>query len=401
MGWQMANRIIKTLLDTDFYTFTMAQALLNSGRAFTKVRYRYKCRNYDLTLKTMDQDILMKRLKQQMEYFMNLNFSEDEIGYLESIPYLKANFIDRLRELTWKDREYITYSIGEEGLEITIEGYWFETIWFEIPILATISELYSTSTALESKPPYDMLRIKRGMDKLFYMPAGFNFAEGGTRRRFSYNYQFSILEYITKNYPNRLAGTSNVHFAKEMGIRPIGTMSHQWLMAHQSFTNIKNFQILALETWAKEYRGDLGIALSDVIGFEAFLRDFDKHFCKLFDGCRHDSGDPFKWGNLLIKHYIKNGIDPKTKIALFSDGLTFEKMFRIYYQFYEEITPAFLIGTELVGRPWNDYIAPQIVIKMVTCGGLPVAKIPDSPGKQMCEREGYLLYLKDAFNIKQ
>ena len=167
----------------------------------------------------------------------------------------------------------------------------------------------------------------------------------------------------------------------------------------RSGPRLRDSQIFGFEMWAKEYRGDLGIALSDVYGMNAFLRDFDMYFCKLFDGARHDSGDPFDWGERLIEHYEENRCDPRTKMLVFSDALDIPKVLQLYQRFRGRCQLAFGVGTNLT----NDlgYQPLQIVIKMVRCNGQPVAKLSDSPGKNMCDDEAYLAYLRQVFGIEQ
>ncbi|NQV00446.1 MAG: nicotinate phosphoribosyltransferase, partial [Parcubacteria group bacterium] len=174
--------------------------------------------------------------------------------------------------------------------------------------------------------------------------------------------------------------------------------AHEFLQAAQALVRVQDSQKFAFQQWAEEYRGKLGIALSDVVGMDAFLKDFDLYFCKLYDGARHDSGDPIVWCEKLIRHYENNGIDPKTKTAVFSDGLTFPKALALAKEFEGRIKTSFGIGTNLT----NDMgITPlQIVIKMVECNGQPVAKISDSQGKEMCKDKAYLTHLKGVFNIK-
>ena len=197
----------------------------------------------------------------------------------------------------------------------------------------------------------------------------------------------------------QFTGTSNVYFAMTEGLTPLGTMAHEYLQACQALgPRLRDSQKYAFEMWAKEYRGDLGIVLSDVYGIEAFLSDFDMYFCKLFDGARHDSGDPMIWGERMISHYKANRCDPRTKTLIFSDMLDFPKVLRLYERFNGRIRLGFGIGTNLV----NDlgYTALQNVIKLVRCNDQPVAKVSDSPEKSMCEDESYLAYLKSVFGIK-
>jgi nicotinate phosphoribosyltransferase len=176
-------------------------------------------------------------------------------------------------------------------------------------------------------------------------------------------------------------------------------MAHEYLQACQALgPRLRDTQTFGFEMWAREYRGDLGIALSDIYGSAAFFQDFDLFFCKLFDGARHDSGDPFDWGERMIQHYKNNRIDPRTKTLIFSDLLTFPKVVELYRRFHGRIKLGFGIGTNLV----NDlgYPSLQAVIKLVRCNDQPVAKISDTPEKSMCEDESYLRYLKQVFQIK-
>lgn len=186
---------------------------------------------------------------------------------------------------------------------------------------------------------------------------------------------------------------------KKLGITPIGTMAHEFLQAFQALdVRLRDSQKAALETWVREYRGDLGVALTDVVGMDAFLRDFDLYFAKLFDGLRHDSGDPYAWGDKAIAHYQTLKIDPKTKSLTFSDGLTIKKAWDLHQYFKTRIKTNFGIGTNLT----NDMGLTQlnIVLKLVQCNGQPVAKLSDSPGKVMIENNTYLAYLKQVFDIK-
>ena len=175
-------------------------------------------------------------------------------------------------------------------------------------------------------------------------------------------------------------------------------MAHEYLQACQAVgPRLRDSQVFAFNMWAREYRGDLGIALSDVCGMDAFLRDFDLFFCKLFDGVRHDSGDPFEWGEKLIAHYQKMRIDPRTKTMVFSDSLNVPLAIRLYEYFKGRSQTAFGIGTNLT----NDlgYEPLQIVIKMTRCNGQPVAKISDEPSKAMDYDPSYVAYLREVFQV--
>ena len=239
-------------------------------------------------------------------------------------------------------------------------------------------------------------RLQEKIDLVADVPVDFKVSEFGTRRRAFRSWQERALARLKDGMPGHLFGTSNVDLARRYKLTPVGTMAHEFLQACQVLGgNLRDFQKFAFETWAKEYRGDLGIALTDTIGIEAFLSDFDMFFCKLFDGVRHDSGDPFEWGERMIAHYKANRVDPRGKVLMFSDGLTIPLALSIYRRFAGRALTGFGIGTDLT----NDlgYERLDSVIKMTSCNGRPVAKLSDAPGKTMCADPQYVAYLKHIF----
>ena len=390
--------IITSLLDTDLYKFTMMQAVLHQFPGAT-VEYRFKCRNSGVKLAHLAQEI-----RQEIKHLCTLSFYEDEIKWLRSLRFIKSDFVDFLG-LFRLNEKYITVKALDNGeLDIVIKGPWLHTILFEIPVLAIVNEVAFKS--LYPEPDLEKgRRLLQGKIELLKGPhlSDLKIADYGTRRRFSKDWQLEVLQTLSRELGHgakgQLAGTSNVLLAKQLGLTPLGTMAHEYLQACQALgPRLRDSQVFGFESWAREYRGDLGIALSDVYGIEPFLRDFDLYFCKLFDGARHDSGDPFAWGERMIAHYKKNRVDPKTKILIFSDGLTVPKTNELYHQFKGRCQLAFGIGTNLT----NDlgYEPLQIVIKMVHCNGQPVAKLSDTPSKNMCTDEKYLAYLRQVFEIE-
>jgi len=316
----------------------------------------------------------------------------------------KGDFVDFLGLFRLNDK-YVTVTALPSGeIDVLIKGPWLHTILFEIPVLAIINEVYFRKT---QKLP-DLLEGSRRLDsKMELLKAdglsALKIADYGTRRRFSRAWHEEVLRKLSANLgagkSAQFAGTSNVLFAMKLGLTPLGTMAHEYLQACQALgPRLRDSQVFGFESWAREYRGDLGIALSDVYGIEAFLRDFDMYFCKLFDGARHDSGDPGAWGERVIEHYRLNRVDPLTKTLIFSDGLTVPKTIELYRQFHGRCQLAFGIGTNLT----NDlgYEPLQIVIKMVRCNGQPVAKLSDTPSKNMCDDEKYMAYLRQVFDIQ-
>jgi nicotinate phosphoribosyltransferase len=386
--------IIQSLLDTDFYKFTMMQVVLHHFPG-AMVEYRFKCRTDGIDLRPFADEI-----RKEIDHLCNLRLTRDELEFLKTINFFKIDFIEFLRifQLT---PEFVEIKVGEE-LEITIKGPWLHTILFEVPVLAIVNEVYYRNT----QPGFNYEEGKRRLrDKIAFLKqhvkqTDFKLIEFGSRRRFSATWQQYIVQQLKQELPQLLVGTSNVLYAKQFGLRPIGTMAHEYLQACQSLgPRLAYSQKFALDKWAEEYRGELGIALSDVYGMDAFFADFDLFFCKLFDGARHDSGDPIEWGEKLLAHYQKMGINAKSKTFVFSDSLNFESALKIYENFHERVNVMFGIGTYLT----NDLgvTALQNVIKMVYCNGQPVAKVSDSPGKTMCPDPSYLAYLKQVFKITE
>ena len=388
--------IIESLLDTDLYKFTMMQVVLHQFPG-AQVEYRFRCRNpgVDLTPE-------VARIRGEVDALCTLRFTGHELGYLRELRFIKSDFIDFLG-LFQLNTKYIRIDPVPERpgeIEVQIQGPWLHTILFEIPVLAIINELYFRRTVPVPDFAEGRRRLKRKIGSIRDDPtlSEVRIADYGTRRRFSRAWQDEVLGTLKSDFGENLAGTSNVMFARTHGLIPLGTMAHEYLQACQALgPRLRDSQTFAFETWAREYRGDLGIALSDVYGMDAFLRDFDLYFCKLFDGARHDSGDPIRWGERLIAHYEHNRVDPRNKTLVFSDALTFDRVIELYRRFQHRARVRFGVGTHLT----NDlgYTPLQIVIKMVRCNGQPVAKLSDSPEKNMCDDEAYVAYLRQVFQI--
>ena len=390
--------IITSLLDTDLYKFTMMQVVLHHFPG-ASVEYRFKCRNPGVDLTPYVDEI-----REHVHSLCTLRFREQELVYLRGLRFIKSDFVDFLG-LFQLNTKYITINPSPKNngeIDIVIRGPWLHTILFEIPVLAIVNEVYFRVT--QKAPAFDegRRRLREKITLIAKNPTmeGVRIADYGTRRRFSRLWHEEVIVALREGLGDNLAGTSNVMYAERHGMTPLGTMAHEYLQACQALgPRLRDSQTFGFETWAKEYRGDLGIALSDVYGMDAFLNDFDLYFCKLFDGARHDSGDPMEWGERLLAHYERNRVDPKTKTIVFSDSLTIPKVIELYQRFRDRARIAFGVGTNLT----NDlgYQPLQIVIKMVRCNGQPVAKLSDSPEKNMCEDQAYLAYLRQVFQIKQ
>ena len=395
--------IIQSLLDTDLYKFTMLQVVLHKFPQTHSV-YQFRCRNLEDTAYPLS-DILAE-LNAQLDHLCQLKFKEDELQYLRNLRFIKSDFVDYL-ELFQLKRRFIHASIDAQGrLDIRVEGPMVQAMMFEIFVLAIVNELYfqrirndEVWAEGERRLQQKIALIQSYQQQQLPEDPPFLVSDFGTRRRYSFAWQKHVIAAFHQAVPEVFRGTSNVLLAKELGITPIGTMAHEFLQAFQALdVRLRDFQKAALETWVQEYRGDLGIALTDVVGMDAFLRDFDLYFAKLFDGLRHDSGDPYVWGDKAYAHYKKLKIDSKTKMLTFSDGLNVEKAWALHQYFKDRFQVSFGIGTNLT----NDMgqTALNIVLKLVECNGQSVAKLSDSPGKTMTDNDTFLAYLRQVFEVQ-
>lgn len=396
--------IIQSLLDTDLYKFTMLQVVLHKFPQ-THSLYHFRCRNLEDTVYPLTD--ILDDLNHQLDLLCQLKFKEDELQYLRSLRFIKSDFVDYL-ELFQLKRRFIKATIDSEGrLDITVEGPMVQAMMFEIFVLAIVNELYFSRIRTPEVLAEGERRLQSKMQLLKRYDASQNpndppflVSDFGTRRRYSFEWQKHVVEEFNKAAPQVFRGTSNVLLAKELGITPIGTMAHEFLQAFQALdVRLRDFQKAALETWVQEYRGDLGIALTDVVGMDAFLRDFDLYFAKLFDGLRHDSGDPYEWGDKAYAHYKKLKIDSKTKMLTFSDGLNLEKAWKLHQYFKDRFQVSFGIGTNLTNDMGQTPL--NIVLKLVECNRQSVAKISDSPGKTMTDNDTFLAYLRQVFDISE
>jgi nicotinate phosphoribosyltransferase len=390
--------VVTSLLANDLYKFTMWQALLHSHPG-AHAEYAFLCRNEpDYPLAELKDE-----LETQLDHLCTLTFTQGELDYLRGLRFIKSDFVDYLTIFRFQ-RRFIEVDTRRGGLVIKAAGPIAHVMAFEVFVLYIVNELYyrrlpAGPAILEAAR--QRLRDKIGLVKAYAAEAApgfpFLFMDFGLRRRYSGDWHEEVVATFARELPEHFRGTSNVFLARKLGLVPSGTMAHEYLQAYQAFgSRLRDFQKAALEAWVQEYRGDLGTALTDVVGMDAFLADFDLYFAKLFDGLRHDSGDPIRWGEKAIAHYQKLRIDPRTKRLVFSDGLNLPKAIGIHRHFRDRIPSIFGIGTDLT----NDTPHPSlnIVMKMVSCGGQPVAKLSDAPGKTMCEDQGFLAYLRQVFN---
>lgn len=387
--------IIVSLLDTDLYKFNMNQVIFHKH---TDACGKYYFKNRTENVKFSKEMVL--EINEQIDHLCSLRFNKDELDYLRSIRFIKADYVEFLR-LWHPIRDYVNCYLDDNGdLQCVVDGPCFSAMPFEIYILEIINEVYfrmqyNYQELLESARIKLDQKIKDFKDGKYT----FTFAEFGCRRRLSREWQDELISKLAKDCPN-LVGTSNVYLAWKYNLKPIGTYAHEFVQMYQGFPKVPlaYTNYYALKDWFAEYNGDNGTALTDTIGTDVFLLDFDYLNAHCYTGVRHDSGDPFVWGDKIINHYKKLGIDPKTKTLLFSDSLNFDKAQKIYDYFKNKCKVTFGIGTFVANdtcvRPLN------IVLKLQFINGRPVAKLSDDPGKLMSKDNEFTKYLEKSVKFR-
>lgn len=387
--------IITSLLDTDLYKFNMDQVIFHKHTDLSG-EYYFRCRNTDVTF-TKD---MFDEINAQIDHLCTLTFTREELDYLRSIRFIKSDYVEFLR--LWRPiRDYVDTRLGVSGhLHIAVRGPLFSAMQFEIYLLEIVNEVY-----FRMKYDYAALRAsaeEKLNQKIADFQSGkytFKFAEFGCRRRLSREWQDMVVRRFAQETSNCI-GTSNVYLAMKYGLKPIGTYAHEYVQMYQGIDSIPLAYTnhYALQDWYDEYRGDNGTALTDTITTDLFLLDFDRSMVNNFSGVRHDSGDPFAWGDKIIAHYEKYGADPMSKQLLFSDSLDFDKAQALQDYFEGRALVSFGIGTfcsnDTCAKPLN------IVIKLQSVNGRAVAKLSDTPGKAMCRDDDFLEYLRRSVDFR-
>lgn len=395
MNEMKLDPIITSLIETDLYKLNMWQVFLHQFNK-DKVVWAFKCRNPGVKFTPE----MIAEIRRQIDHYCTLRFTEDELQYLrKNLPWLTEDFIDYLRH--WSPRrdeilinEGTIRAYNDCGLAIETRGFQVNVSQYEIPILAIVNEVYFAFTyGIGAK---DIEFQKRTMQKFEDLKSGkYNigvFSEFGLRRRYSKKMQDWLINFIVDQKIPGFVGTSNVYLAKKYGVKSCGTCAHEVGMCRITDPQYNPAYVNSriMEAWIKEFGLDNGIYLTDVIGRKSFLLDFTKKYATLFSGVRHDSGNPIEWGEDIIAHYKKLGIDPMTKTLLFSDALDFERATKIKKHFDGRCKIAFGIGTHLS----NDCGVPplNIVMKVKECNGFPTCKLTDNPEKAMGDPEfiGYV-----------
>jgi len=332
--------IIKSILDTDLYKLTMQQAVITL--------FPQEIVRYDLiirTKRTFPQGFAQV-LQKEIEAMSDLTLKKPEVEFLSNTCcFLKPPYIDFLKGYRFNPDE-ITVAQVDDTIKLTIEGYWYRTILWEVPLMALISELYFTLT---NQKPIAELEIKERIvnkaKRLENIDAPF--MDFGTRRRFSAVNQDLVVATCRQEAPSKFIGTSNPMLAMKHGCRVLGTQAHEWYMAIAALHGFGSANEIGMRLWVDAYQGDLGIALTDTFTTEAFFRAFTPKYAKLFDGIRQDSGDPVEFAQKAIRHYHQHHIDPLNKTIVFSDSLNVETVEKIHNFCKGKIKDSYGIGTNL------------------------------------------------------
>ncbi|RKQ39720.1 nicotinate phosphoribosyltransferase [Enterobacter sp. R1(2018)] len=389
-----ASPILQTLLDTDAYKLHMQQAVFHRYHDVS-VAAEFRCRGDDLL------GIYADAIRQQVDNMQHLALSDEEFAWLEGLPFFEADYLAWLRTFRY-DPAQVEITNNKGHLDIRLTGPWREVIMWEVPLLAVISEVVHQHRSPAVTPHMALEHLENKLLQFKELTAdidlsAFRLMDFGTRRRFSREVQEAIVGRLQQE--PWFVGTSNYDLARRLNLTPMGTQAHEWFQAHQQISPVlANSQRAALQAWLDEYPSQLGIALTDCITMDAFLRDFGPAFATSYQGLRHDSGDPVEWGEKAIAHYEQLGIDPLSKVLVFSDNLDLPKAVELYKHFASRINLSFGIGTRLTCdipqvKPLN------IVIKLVECNGKPVAKLSDSPGKTICHDKAFVRALRKAFDL--
>lgn len=412
----MNKFIIHHLSQTDAYKLSMAYVIYHLYRKY-KTGWSFKFRNMKDHLAIMTPAKMqewVEEIQKEINHLATLRWTEDEILFIsKKMPWLTLDgglFLDWLRNFQVKAEDILVFiENGELRIETDEKASWLQSTFYEIYLLVIVNEtgfrlFYNYDELLESH--------KRNTDKKFEKLLSGEYVLGavsefGLRRELSEEAQ----EYVIKKFMahrdelnakgTNYVGTSNVYMSMKYGTTPIGTMAHEFIMGVGQGDPSKNpaySNRFAMESWTQIYGVLNGIFLTDTITDKMCRMDMDFKFASSFKGVRNDSGDPIEWGENWIKHYEKLGIDPKTKTLLFSNSLDFKRADEIYRHFAGRVNVAFGIGTYLSN---DTFVNPfNIVMKMTTCNGHPVAKISDDAGKGMCKSEEFVNFLMKAIDWK-
>ena len=375
--------MVQNLLDTDLYKFSTSNAYFHLY-PLAEGTFTFNDRSREV----YDQDFLAS-LKGAFHELSELSLSEAEFEYVCSrIRYISANYWEWLKGFRFEE-DKIECRLDEEGhLKIEVTDLLYKVTLYEVPILATVAELRNRRLGVK----VDGDKALALLDEKIALAnrEGLTFSEFGTRRRFSSELHEAVVKRLKRDCPKYCAGTSNVWLAMKYDMVPVGTFPHEWMMFHSGVFGYKRANYLGLEDWIKVYDGALGTALIDTFTTSSFLRTLTLKQAKLLDGFRQDSGDEKEIGDMIIARLEEFGIDPRTKLLVFSNALNFPKYSEVAAYFRGRIKVSAGIGTNLTCDPGiPGYKAANIVMKLSRCRMSAkdpwekVIKISDDLGKHM------------------
>ena len=362
------------MLDSDLYKLTMQNAILELyPDATAEYVFINRNKNYIFDRK------FCNTLRDEIDRMPNLKLGLDEKDWLRNqCPYLKPAYLEYLSNYRFNPNE-VDVSIKDSQLVLSIYGKWFQTVLWEVPLMAIISELYFESVKGWNYDGQKELAREKGRR---LSETGCKFADFGTRRRRSFRTQFDLID-VFRNSGNScpgFVGTSNPYLAFKFGVTPMGTIAHEFIQAESVLNGLRHANRFAMNDWASVYKASLGTALPDTYGTDAFLEDFSLYHAKLWDGVRQDSGDPFKFTDKIVEHYKKLRIDPMSKTIVFSDSLDVDKAIKLKEYCKNKIKCSFGIGTNFTNS-FSDGKYLNMVIKLSKINGIPVVKLSEDPGK--------------------
>lgn len=385
----MDELIARDLCDQDLYKYSMGQLVFRQfDNAIAKSRYtnRSKDKSYPKGF--------AGRLMEQVKGMADLRLSQQMYQFFkDNCPWLRETYLQWLRGFRYDPSQVNAWQNEDGSLEIEITGPWFEQIYWEVPLLFTVTQLSRThgGNLLPMLPDWREKIDEKGRRM---HQAGVNWIDFGTRRRAAYMVQDAVNSVMkqyapTPDHPSGFRGTSNPYLAMKYGLKAHGTNAHELTMAMQAKYGLAACNKATMDHWVAEFGGALGIALPDTITSKVFLRDFNAMYARLYDGVRQDSGEPKVIGDLFIDHYQKLGIDPMSKLLVPSDSLNTDKAIDLHNYFKNRIKTTMGIGTHLT----NDvgWLASNHVIKLVQIdfghGFQNVIKLSDEAGKETGDKQ--------------
>lgn len=366
------KQIINSILDTDLYKFTMQNFVLQH---YPEVEVVYEFKNRNKKMKFTGEAV--NEINNQIKLMGNLKLKDGEYNWLvKSLPFMPITYFEYLKNFRFNVDDVSCY-LDEDELVLRFSGKWRDKILWEVPLMAIISEVYFTLV--------DTNWTMDGQEDLAFNKAdnlsinGCKFADFGTRRRRSFDTHEIVIKEMKDS--KGFIGTSNVYFAMKYDLKPIGTCAHEAIGAVAALESLNHPNKVFMEKWTETYKGRLGIMLPDTYGHESFFKDFDVEKAKLWDGLRHDSGEPEDFANEVIDHYLTLGINPKSKTIVFSDSLDVMKTIDLHNKFSDRINCTFGIGTHFTNH-FIDSPALNMVIKLIEANGVPVVKLGAGNGKE-------------------